>query len=520
MLLTAPQWGLLAVTGLLTGGSIAAWLRGRSALALAALVGAAFALRLLMITLDPFLHDWDERYHALVAKHLMTDPLRPLLRDHAYLPYDFRDWSGNTVWLHKQPLFLWQMALSMKAFGVNEVALRLPNAVLTSVLLYPVYRLGWLLFADRDAAYLAAVLVAFASFQLELVSGYVGMDQNDASFLVYVTASVWAYYEYQASSPRHRGAWLVAVGVLAGGAVLCKWLTGLLVYAGWGLALLLDPARRRQPAEYVRLAASAAAAAAVLLPWQLYTAWRFPVESAYERAYNTRHFFEKLEGNDVPWYYHFQVLPSHYAGGLLGLVGLGVGWVLLRRGPRPVALLSVVALAFAFFTLAATKMFAYVYVVSPLLLLLAATPLAAAGRWLRPRTGRWAPVLLGVGLLGLIWLDAQPLAIYDRHFEEGVYPRMSPVERTKHLANTALYRSLDAEVPPNYVVFNALFGEDIAAMFYSNRTVYAWWPLAPQARALQAQGVRFALFPDLPDRRVPLYLHQAPGTIILWGRPQ
>ncbi|HEX8504344.1 MAG TPA: glycosyltransferase family 39 protein, partial [Hymenobacter sp.] len=212
MVPTASQIALLAAVAVLGLGSGAAWLRGRYGPALGLLMGAAFALRLLMATLDPFLHDWDERFHALVAKHLIQHPLVPRLRDHAYLPYEYKNWSNNVVWLHKQPLFLWQMALSMRLFGVNEVALRVPTALLTSLLLYPVYRLGIRLFADRDTAYLAAVLVAFAGFQLELVSGYAGMDQNDASFLVYVTASVWAYYEYRAR-PQRWGWWLVAIGV-------------------------------------------------------------------------------------------------------------------------------------------------------------------------------------------------------------------------------------------------------------------------------------------------------------------
>ncbi|HEX8657839.1 MAG TPA: glycosyltransferase family 39 protein [Hymenobacter sp.] len=468
-----------------------------------------------MATLDPFLHDWDERYHALVAKHLMQDPLRPMLRDRAYLPYDYRGWGGNTVWMHKQPLFLWQMALSMSLFGVNELALRVPSALLTSLLLYPVYRVGMHLFADRDTAYLAAVLVAFANFQLELISGYIGMDHNDVSFLVYVTASVWAYYEYRASTQK-RVAWLVAVGVFAGAAILCKWLPGLLVYAGWGFALLLDPVRRRQPGEYLRLIASVIVAGLVFLPWQLYTAWRFPLESAHERAYNTRHFFEKLEGNNVEWYYHFQVLPIHYAGGILVLIILGLLWA-LWHGPRPIEVLVIVATTFIFFTLAATKMFAYVYVVSPLLLLFAAVPMGAAVRWVRVRAGRVAPAALSVGLFILVWLDAQPLATYSRHYQDDYYPKMVSTPRAKHLINTAIYRNLDATVPPGYIIFNAPDGGEIAAMFYCNRPVYAWWPTEPELSALQAQGFRFALFPDRPGRPTPLFLRQAPGTIVVWG---
>ena len=52
---------------------------------------------------DFFLHSWDEMYHALVAKNLIKHPLLPTLYDNPVLPYDFKAWVQNHVWLHKQP---------------------------------------------------------------------------------------------------------------------------------------------------------------------------------------------------------------------------------------------------------------------------------------------------------------------------------------------------------------------------------------------------------------------------------
>ncbi|WP_460503701.1 ArnT family glycosyltransferase, partial [Hymenobacter agri] len=377
MLSQGLQMGLLTGSGLLLAGSVGAWYRQRMAWAVGLLMAAALLLRLVMAALDPFLHEWDERFHAVVAKNMMQHPLAPMLHP-GLLPYDYKAWCCNHIWLHKQPLFMWQMALSMKLFGVNEVALRLPSALLGSLVLYPVYRLGRLLL-DADTGYVAALLAAFAFYQLEQTSGVIGMDHNDVAFAAYVTASIWAYYEYRRGGRPWR--WLVLVGVFAGAAVLCKWLPGLVVYAGWGVAILQESPRRW--AEYGRLAASVAVAVAVALPWQLYSAWRFPLESAYERAYNTRHFFEPLEGHDYPWYYHFSMLPTHY-GALLVLMALGLV-LLTRRGQlgRLLPVLAMILGVYAFFTVAATRMYSYTYVVSALLLLLAAVALAAALLWLR-----------------------------------------------------------------------------------------------------------------------------------------
>jgi len=513
---------------LLGVASALAWQRGRQQLAVGLLMGAALLLRLLMAGLDPFLHDWDERYHAVVARNLLLDPFKPMLRAEPLLPYDYRTWCCNHVWLHKQPLFLWQMALSMKVFGVSELALRLPSALLGSLVLWPVYRLGCLVFRDQLTGYLGAGLVALAYYQLELVSGALGMDHNDVAFLAYVTGSIWAYYEYRASA--RPGGWLLLTGALAGAAVLCKWLPGLLVYAAWGLDLLQlsRPGRPRFWSrlwpELGRLLASLAVAAAVALPWQFYSAWRFPRESAYERAYNTRHFTEALEGHAHAWYYHFGMLPVHY-GLILGLIGLGVV-LSLRRPYRAGAwpLLLLIALIYLFFTLAATKMYSYTYVVSPLLLLLGALPLATAGRALRawPALAGWRGAL-AVAVVGLAvaLADLRPWGIYAYHFQEQSSDALPPgLGRATRVANAALYRELPRLVPPGGVVVNVRYGDELAAMFYCGCPVYAGIPSEAEVRVLRAGGRPLSTYPaSMGQAQLPAYL-LAPGIEQLWGSPR
>jgi 4-amino-4-deoxy-L-arabinose transferase-like glycosyltransferase len=83
-----------------------------------------------MANLDHFLILWDEQYHALVAKNMLKNPFKPTLYPVELLDYDYRNWSANYIWLHKQPLFLWQIALSLKIFGTTELAVRLPSILL------------------------------------------------------------------------------------------------------------------------------------------------------------------------------------------------------------------------------------------------------------------------------------------------------------------------------------------------------------------------------------------------------
>jgi len=91
--------------------------------ALAILILTGFVLRVFIALLDPYLQDWDERFHALVAKNMMDNPFKPMLRAESIIPYNIEDWCCNHIWVHKQPLFLWFMALSMKIFGVSVLHL-------------------------------------------------------------------------------------------------------------------------------------------------------------------------------------------------------------------------------------------------------------------------------------------------------------------------------------------------------------------------------------------------------------
>jgi 4-amino-4-deoxy-L-arabinose transferase len=77
--------------------------------------------------------------------------------------YDYTAWCCNHIWLHKQPLFLWQMALSMKIFGINEVALRIPNMLMSSMLTLFIYRIGSI-WANKYVGFIAAFISVFARY--------------------------------------------------------------------------------------------------------------------------------------------------------------------------------------------------------------------------------------------------------------------------------------------------------------------------------------------------------------------
>jgi 4-amino-4-deoxy-L-arabinose transferase len=130
------------------------------------------------------------------------------------------------------------------------------------------------------------------------------VDHNDIAFMYYTCGSIWAYSEYSISEKR-KWHWAVLVGVCAGCAVLCKWLTGMFVFSGWGLALLTQKDNRSLLQNWLHIIAAFVVSCAVFMPWQIYTHFKFPQESTYERAYNSRHLVEALEGHDGNWKFYF-----------------------------------------------------------------------------------------------------------------------------------------------------------------------------------------------------------------------
>ena len=131
---------------------------------------------------DQMLHQRDEKFHALVAKNMMETPLSPRLYQTAVLPYDYKLWYQNHIWLHKQPLPLWLMAGSYKLFGVSEFSTRIPSLVLSTCLILILYQLAKRLYSQK-VALLSAFFLCVNGLVIELGAGRVATDHYDLLFL-------------------------------------------------------------------------------------------------------------------------------------------------------------------------------------------------------------------------------------------------------------------------------------------------------------------------------------------------
>jgi 4-amino-4-deoxy-L-arabinose transferase len=460
-------------------------------LPLVILTALAFALRCYVASLDPYLHKWDERFHALVARNMMDNPFVPMLRKGQMLPYDYRNWVGNTVWLHKQPLFLWQMALSMKLFGVSIFALRVPNIIMGTLMVPMLYHICRQMGCNHFTAITAAALHCFSFYHLELVSGNAGMDHNDVAFSFYILASIWAYAFY---ARKKTWRWVILIGVFAGCAILCKWLAGLLVYAGWGIAMLYHIREKDFWKRGLHFLFSLIVTAIVVLPWQLYILWRFPAEAQYEYGYSARHLSEAVENHRGAWDYYFAFFPQYFGDTICWLVPAGIVLLLfakeLNRHIR-IAVVSMLVLAIVFFSFAAkTKILAYLMPVVPLGFIAIAF---CTDKILRLANSIAA---LRVSLSVMVFLLYCNLSLQWGELQSSHNPNAP--ERQAIIANTAIYRHLKAYLKPGTkVVMNLPDWEDIDVMFFNNDLIaHGGCPGPSDFQIYVRHSVGIAVFPD------------------------
>ncbi|MBK9109991.1 MAG: glycosyltransferase family 39 protein [Saprospiraceae bacterium] len=330
----------------------------------------ALALRLFVGLLDGHLTYWDEQFHALVAKNMMIEPFKPMLYKNPILPYDETNWIQGHIWLHKQPLFLWQMALSMKIFGISEFGLRLPSILMSTIIVAFIYRIGKQ-HINKQVGYFAALFFSFSHFVLEITAGFIHTDHNDIAFLFYVTASIWAWTEYEKlTNANRRNIFIILIGVFAGCAVMNKWLTGLLVYAGWGLSLWLNNFGKINLIKYRDLLLSLLMSIFTFIPWQIYINTNFPKISQFENKLNTRHFFEIIEDHGGDFWWHInQSFDMYKVDPFLLILCIVILFNSIQTHSVKIGLIFNILLIYLFFGIASTKMIAFTFCVSPMIYL-------------------------------------------------------------------------------------------------------------------------------------------------------
>ncbi len=469
---------------------------------------AAFVVRLFTARLDPFLHNWDEKFHALVARNMMDHPLTPMLRVNPIAPYNKFEWCCNHIWLHKQPLFMWQMALSIKLFGVSEMSARYPSILMGSLMVVMVYSIAKSMLGDKVVAFFAAVMFCFCNYQLELISGYNGTDHNDIANGFYVLASIWAYQQYLKERSIK---FVMLIGLFAGCAVLNKWLLGLVVFSGWGVNMLFAAKDTTILKQLLHFVSALLLACVVFIPWQLYILHTFPEEAHYVYGFNSRHITEQLEGHSGSIFYYVRQLPVYFGWVVLPLLGCGLYTIVKRAMQNPrnrqmeVMWITVSFLVMLFFSLVVkTKWPPYVFLVAPFGFICIAACARAIERRFKLK------VLLPLLIISASVSVFKPGQLALAHNPTDPY-------RIAKINNTIIYKHLKSDLPANVkLVLNTVSFEDIDLMFYNGDINAYSWTLHPGIiDSLEAAKVPFAVFKPHGLYGTPAEIINYPGVFII-----
>ncbi len=162
---------------------------------------------------DVHLFDWDEINFAESAREMLVSG-------------NWRVVQINFEPFHeKPPLFIWLQALSMKQWGVNEYAARLPNALAGVITMLVVFRFGRTLYGGRFGTYWALLFACSLMPQLYFKSGIIDPIFNLFTFLgithIY-KISITNEFEDRKTKRRKKNFFLLMSAVFTALAILTK----------------------------------------------------------------------------------------------------------------------------------------------------------------------------------------------------------------------------------------------------------------------------------------------------------
>lgn len=508
------QYAWLSIGFLFFCFSLLAYFRKKDKLALLSLTLCGASLFIFGALLDPYLNLWDERFHALVALNSQDNLLLPRLFKDAVVPENnYLEWGSAHIWLHKQPLFTWYIALSFKTLGVSTFTLRVPSVIMATLAIPLCYRMISLL-TDKQKGYFSAIALTFSWFLLNLVSGKGEVDHNDVCFFFHVTASLWAWMEYLRSGRKWK--WILLAALLSGCAILTKWLAGLLLYFVWGIYLLSEYKFNLKEWKINHYLVALLLTIAIALPWQIYTLTHFPEVAKAEHEYNILHLSQPIEEHEHPFYFYLHKLPYTFFGfsNLSSAFSIAVKQIItyiilfsglitlvfsLKKMSHKITLLSTLIFVYLFFSLAQTKMVAYPFIVSVIWF-------ASIGAFLDLIFRKILTLirnqkiynLLGAGILIFS-------AIYMINF-----PRIQTFHSKYYylhqssVLNVKTFTKLQETLPEKTIIFNVK-GKDshlnIECCFFSQCDSYTIIPPQTTVEKLKKEGYHIACFTQggLPD---------------------
>lgn len=347
---------------------------------------------------DPYLHSWDERYHALVAKNMTLHPLKPTLHEHPLLEYDNQNWVGSNIWLAKPILPLLFMSGSIAVFGANLFAVRFVSVLLGMLAIWLTFLIGKRLFNEK-VAYLSAFLHAIQGSMLELSGGRISSDHAEMCFIVMVELGVYAALSRFNRNGKDFSIFLA--GFFMGLAFLSKWYPGLIVLPIWALFFYFyfGVNVRIFLKQFLLLILGFALTS---IPWCVYMLVHYPFEMTKILQGAASAYTTAVASHDKPFYYY--LLETLYLFGELVFVPL---IYFIYCGAKEKAnfkfwpLIAWVTIPIILFSFGDTKRFTYLLIAAPAFFIMIAKFWTVLSEGQIKFVPKWGRVILLILLIGL-----------------------------------------------------------------------------------------------------------------------
>ncbi len=185
------------------------------------LIAAAAIVLFVPFTGRTHLFDWDEINFAESAREMIVTG------DYLNVRINFE------LFWEKPPLFIWMQVLSMKLFGINEFAARIPNAVAGILTLSLLYNAGRTLFNRRFGLLWALVYAGSMLPHFYFKSGLI-----DPWFNLFIFSGIWAFIRFLETNSE-RLSLIVLSAALIGLGTLTKGPVALLMFLLSGFVFLI-----------------------------------------------------------------------------------------------------------------------------------------------------------------------------------------------------------------------------------------------------------------------------------------
>ena len=455
------------------------------------LVGT-IGIKLFITLLSPYLYAWDEVFHGLVAKNMIDNPFYPTLYQKTIYTHSI-DWWDTTLWIHKQPWFLWQMALSIKAIGATAFAVRLPILIYLCAGTFFIYDIGKRIANERVGFY-GALMFCLNNYINEQLSGSTPTDHNDLIFMNLIFAGFWAFVRYTGTSKKTK--YVILIGVFCGLAILTKWLVALIVFFCWFWYIILSNKNNFLKVRlYFDFIKSLIITTVIALPWQIYISLRFPIQAAHEFEFNRKHITEGLDGHVGDQYFYFDVLGQQF--GYLSPIFCLLGIVLLYRYVKEktmyITLLISFLFVYAFFTIVQTKMSGFVLVVSFLLFLGFGAIAQTLHDFLIKNNKIYSKISFIIIVLTAGFVSFNIEAVQARHTTwRLVEKNLLYMAREFDFKEICDYVRIN-EKDTSYVYYNCEFPTNINLMFETGFMAYSKLPDANDVKLTKEKGYKIAV---------------------------